>query len=124
VTYIDGAAVVEGFAAAYLARVLRRHLRGDLRRDRLSADQAAAVVTTLRAIEQASARWQADRVTVEPAGVDTRPEPGAGFTSVRATASRLGIGEAAVRKRLRTGALAGRRTAAGRWLVDLNDTRR
>lgn len=115
--YVESAAVVSGFAAAYLARVLRRHLRRDLIRDGLPGEPAVEVEATFRAIEQAAASWQRKRVTAQPVAAEPVASSPAMVTTDQA-AGLLGIGEPAVRKRIRAGSLPGLKRGDGRWLLD------
>jgi phage terminase Nu1 subunit (DNA packaging protein) len=119
VTYIDGA-LVAGWPAHVIDRVLARHLAGLLADPRLSASQRRELEQVKADIRKASRRWEAsisDDVSHETRTPETAPPSEAERVMVTAeqASALLGVG---VRRTQQLAAGGLGLKVRGRWLLD------
>jgi len=116
-TYIEGA-LVSGFAAHCVDRILARHLPSLLADPRLSVEQRAALEQAKDDIRKASRRWEAftfsAHISEETAGPEITPP--SSWVNTEQASELLGMTPRRARQ-LAAGGL-GVKTPSGRWLLD------
>ncbi|WP_431900227.1 helix-turn-helix domain-containing protein [Nonomuraea sp. bgisy101] len=115
-TYVDGA-VVDGFAAYCLDRILARHLPALLAHSNLSPTQRAQLESVKADIRKASRRWEASITSADVSAETTSPEitPSSEWVNTEQAATLLGMTPRRARQ-LAAGGLGVK--VRGTWLLD------
>lgn len=116
---VDGVTVVIGLDLAAVASVPFAAGMALLKRDRVPLPPELVELAQL--LDQARRAQAVTRAGGPALREETMASTPRRLVSVGAVASHLGVGEHAVRARLRRGTLSGRKTEDGRWLVEMED---
>ncbi|MFI7148418.1 hypothetical protein ACIBO2_26195 [Nonomuraea sp. NPDC050022] len=115
-TYVDGA-LVSGFAAHVVDRLLARHLAPLLADPRLTPEQRAALESVKADTREAARRWEASTISADISEETPRPEtaPLSEWVTTEQAATQLGVTSRRARQ-LAAGGLGVK--VHGAWLLD------